>query len=223
MDDVAPSAPSTPREALLAGSTLGTKTLPITVSWTAATDPQSGVQRYVATDEYDRVVTKGTSITRSHPWASYGSARDVADDWQIQAYDDAGNGSALSPISDTLSPIVFQQTLAYTTYSAGWSSSSSSSYSGGSAKYSTRAGASATFRAWGRSFAWVTYKASNRGKAKVYVDGVYKGTITLRSSTIKVRNLAYAVNFSAYGTHTIKIVVASGRVDVDAFVVFRRP
>jgi hypothetical protein len=35
------------------------------------------------------------------------------------------------------------------------------------------------------------------------------------------RDLAYVVSFSTSGTHTIKVVVVSGRVDVDAFVVLR--
>ncbi len=67
----------------------------------------------------------------------------------------------------------------------------------------------------------MTTRASSRGKVKVYVDGSYKGTITLTSSATKYRYIAYATTFTATGTHTIKLVVASGRVDVDAFIVLK--
>jgi len=56
---------------------------------------------------------------------------------------------------------------------------------------------------------------------KVYVDGSYKGTITLTSPATKYRYIAYATTFTATGTHTIKLVVASGRVDVDGFIVLK--
>ncbi len=220
LDNIAPSAPSTPNETLVAGSTLGAKTLPIRVSWAAARDPESSVQRYALQDEYDLVITQGTSVTRSHPFARYGWGPNVRDDWQVGAYDDGGN-STFSAWSATLSPIVFEQSLSYTKYSSGWYTARSTAYSGGSAKYSTRSGAYASFRMSGRNFAWVSYKSSTRGKAKVYVDGVYRATITLKSSTSKARNLVYAINYGARGTHTIKVVVVSGRVDVDAFVVLR--
>ena len=159
-------------------------------------------------------------MTRSHPFARYGWGPNVRDDWQVGAYDDGGN-STFSAWSATLSPIVFEQSLSYTKYSSGWYTARSTAYSGGSAKYSTRSGAYASFRMSGRNFAWVSYKSSTRGKAKVYVDGVYRATITLKSSTSKARNLVYAINYGARGTHTIKVVVVSGRVDVDAFVVLR--
>ncbi len=53
------------------------------------------------------------------------------------------------------------------------------------------------------------------------MDGVLKTTLTLTSSTIKARNIAYTITFGSSGTHTIRVVVARGRVDVEAFVVLR--
>ena len=43
----------------------------------------------------------------------------------------------------------------------------------------------------------------------------------MTSSTTKYRNLAYVVGFPTSGTHTLKLVVYSGRVDIDAFVVLK--
>ena len=68
-------------------------------------------------------------------------------------------------------------------------------------------------------------KAASRGSFKVYVDGVYRGTISTYSTTTKYRQLVYQFSWAAPGTHKIKIVVSgtSGhpRVDLDAFVVLR--
>jgi hypothetical protein len=56
----------------------------------------------------------------------------------------------------------------------------------------------------------------------VYVDGVYRTTVSLYASTYTSRAIAYALNWSANGTHSIKIVVVGTagrpRVDVDGFV-----
>ncbi|MFN8631413.1 MAG: hypothetical protein U0838_14180 [Chloroflexota bacterium] len=82
-------------------------------------------------------------------------------------------------------------------------------------------GAYAFLKTTGSSFGFVTTKGSAYGKAKVYVDGKLKTTLNLKSSVTKYRNLAYVISFATSGSHTIKIVVASGRVDVDAFVVLR--
>jgi hypothetical protein len=53
------------------------------------------------------------------------------------------------------------------------------------------------------------------------VDGVLATTLTLTSGRTRGRNLAWAFTFGRSGTHTIRVVAASGRVDVDAFVVLR--
>jgi hypothetical protein len=65
--------------------------------------------------------------------------------------------------------------------------------------------------------------SSTRGKARVYIDGVYRATIDLRTSTLQHRRVVYARTFSTSGTHTIELRVlgTAGRpmVSLDAFVV----
>ena len=59
----------------------------------------------------------------------------------------------------------------------------------------------------------------------VYVDGVYRGTIDMRSSVSVARKVVYARHWTTSGTHTIELRVAgtSGRpsVSLDGFVVLR--
>jgi hypothetical protein len=221
--DITPPVVSTPAQALLAGTHLGAFTVPVRVSWTA-TDPGSGfLWSIVGLSEFGGSMNTttqlpGTSFTRSEYWKYSTNPGDFSYQYAVYCYDQSNN-SSVPLYSAILTPTVYEQTKA--TYSGTWATHSSYVFSNGSTKYSTKAGASASFKTSGRSFAFVTTKASNRGKAKVYVDGVLKTTLTLKSTAAKYGNLAYVINFAVSGTHTIKVVVVSGRVDVDAFVVLR--
>ena len=223
LDATAPlAAPGIPTQSLVAGTKLGTGIVSVKVAYTAATDLQSGIRSYFVEEGQfgGVVVTPRTSYVLKVPAYTYGSLS-APDGFRVSASNEAGLWSPTSAWGVPLTASVFQQTLSYTKFSSGWTNQSGSAYSGGSAKSSSKAGATASFKMSGRSFAWVSYRASNRGKAKVYVDGVLKGTITLKSSATSARYIPYAITFSASGTHTIKIVVVSGRVDVDGFVVLR--
>jgi hypothetical protein len=116
---------------------------------------------------------------------------------------------------------VTQQNSTGVTWSGSWHTVSTSKASGGSLRYATAAGASATFRFSGSSVAWVAARGTSRGSARVYVDGVYEKILSLRASTSAYRSIVFARNWSTVGTHTIKIVVVGTaghpRVDVDAF------
>jgi hypothetical protein len=224
---VAPTV-SAPTQELVANSTLTPLLVPVRVRWTAA-DSGSGVQGV----EIDRctaaacasTVHAGLSATRTltllHYWLTTPAAvGDLAARYQYQAtaLDVFGNASAPA-LGLALAPVVTQQT-ASVVYAGTWSNASGSGYSGGSAKTSTKVGASATFTFAGRSVGFVSYRAATRGKVKVYLDGVLKGTINLKSTSIQSRRLVFTANTST-GTHKLKLVVVSGKVDVDAFVVLK--
>jgi hypothetical protein len=223
-DLVAPTATG-PTQALVSGSTLGGYTIPVRIAW-AASDAGSGVaQSQLQLDEFGIGFfpdgsTSGVAVTRNHYWRPSTVSADYSYRYGVQPVDAYGNVGGLVPGLD-LTAMVFQQTASQVTYAGSWHSSSSTGFSGGTARYSTSAGASASFKTSGRSFAFVTTRASSRGKAKVYVDGSLKTTLMLTSSSTRYRNLAYVTTFPSSGTHTIKVVVKSGRVDVDAFVALR--
>jgi hypothetical protein len=209
---------SPPRPALVAGTSFASFTEPVRISWGASTDAGSGIARYQLSTNisglgWDRPATvAGTSVVRS---------LDVLTSFQyrVRSVDFAGNVSAWVT-GPTFIPAVKQQTSA--TFTTGWSTSTSSRYSGGSVKYSSSAGKYAQFSFTGRSVAFVTTKAASRGSVKIYLDGVYKRTIsTYRSSTL-FRQIVYQFAWPTAGSHKIRFVVVgtSGhpRVDVDAIL-----
>ena len=224
LDGTAPTA-TAPVQTLLAGTTVGQFTVPVRVTW-SGTDAGSGITRWWHSQDQFHTgfqppsASTASAITRNHWWEAYGDTADTSYRYQVQAEDDAGNLST-TPAGPYLTPTVYNQTMSSFAYSAGWTSTSSTSYLQGSAKYSTTAGRYVTFTASGRAMGFVSYKGSTRGKVRVYVDGVYKGLITLTSSTSKARQIVFATSWATSGTHSIKLVVYSGRVDVDGFVVLR--
>jgi len=141
----------------------------------------------------------------------------------VRSRDAAGNVSGWVE-SVLAKPALIQQFSSAAVYRGTWYTSYVRSYSGGSARYTNSSTASATYTFTGRGIALVTTKSPSRGKAKVYVDGVYVRTVDLYASTASYRVLAFARMFS-YGTHSIKLVGAATagrtRFDVDAFAVIR--
>jgi hypothetical protein len=202
-------------------TTLGS-TVPVIVVWGAAADPGSGVSAYLLERSDDGggfvgVLTSAPSITQplvvGHRFQ-----------YRVSAVDAVGNVGA-PRYGVAFRPTLYQSTSS-TTVSGTWRRSSSSSYSGGSTRFASAAGASATFTATlARSISIVSTKAATRGSFKVYVDGVYKKTISTYATSTKFRQLVYQFSWSSAGTHRIRIVVSGTahhpRVDVDAFVVFR--
>ena len=61
---------------------------------------------------------------------------------------------------------------------------------------------------------------SQRGKAKIYLDGTLITKVDLYSATTSVRRISFVATGLSAGPHTLKIVVAKGgrRVDIDGFV-----
>jgi hypothetical protein len=90
---------------------------------------------------------------------------------------------------------------------------------------STEPGASATHTFVASQVAWVTSRGPNRGRARVYVDGVLKARVDLHSASRQARRIVFSRKWAAAGSHTIRIeVIGAGaassgsRVDLDAFV-----
>ena len=217
-----PDLPGSPTTSLIIPTTL-TPSIPVRITWTAAADVATNVARYELAQSID-----------SGPFVQVGSLTGLTTirqllfghvyRFEVRAIDAVGNiGSWTAAVART--PYLVQQTSG-TIYTTGWGTSSSAVYSGGSGRYASIAGKSATFTATlARSIAIVTTKAATRGSFKVYVDGVYKGTISTYSATTRYRQVVYQFSWATPGTHKIKIVVSGTahhpRVDLDAFVVLR--
>jgi hypothetical protein len=137
--------------------------------------------------------------------------------------DRAGNVGAWA-YGPTLSPLLLQQTSTTIHYTGTWTTTTSTSYSGGSTRYAKVAGASASYTFTGRSIAWIASTSTTRGKVKVYVDGVYVTTVDLYGTT-RHRVLVWQKTWTTAASRTLKLVVAGTaarpRADLDALGVLR--
>jgi hypothetical protein len=114
----------------------------------------------------------------------------------------------------------FSDTANLISYRSTWKVAYLSSYSRGHVKYSTTVGATATFRFTGTGIAWVGPTGSTRGKARVYIAGLYVTTVDLHRSTFHARSVVFSKALRA-GDHRLMIKVAtSGRpVAIDELIV----
>jgi hypothetical protein len=201
---------------LYAGTTLGTSTVPVKTKWSAC-DPD-GVASYRLQRQLNggswSTVTLATPTTLS---INQSLAQGTRYRYRVRATDGLGLASA-DIWAPAFIPTASDNTSGLISYAGAWSTGSSAAYWGGTVRYATAAGASATYTFTGKSVAWVAYTSSTRGSAKVYVDGVLKATINLNTPTAVARAQVFAFNWATSGTHTLKVVVDSGRVDIDALV-----
>lgn len=105
-----------------------------------------------------------------------------------------------------------------------WTVSSVSGASGGKRTYSKSLGHYVMVKFKGEGISWIGSKGSTYGRAKVYLDGVYKKTVDLKSSTTKRQQRLYTISgLKGSSIHTLKIVVttksgsrSTGTVEFDA-------
>jgi len=214
---------STPGVRLYRGGTLGSTTSPVRSTW-SGTDPSGiksyQVQRQTNAGTWSTVLSATTAMLVNQNLSFSATYR-----YRVRATDKAGNVGAWST-GPTIQPVLAQQTSTALKYTGSWTTASSSSHSGGSAKYATIAGASATYSFTGSAISWISAKGPSRGAASVYVDGVYATGVTLYSSTSRPKSIVFSRWWPTSGAHTIMIVVRGTaghpRVDVDAFVRIKR-
>jgi GH25 family lysozyme M1 (1,4-beta-N-acetylmuramidase) len=217
-DGIAPTV-TAPTTGLSAGKALGSTTVPVRVHWTA-TDPsgiaREALQRSISGGTWTNVSLGSATSTTSNQLLTVGKFVRQ----RSRATDRIANTSNWFQ-GPSVRASITQQNSTAVTWSGSWHTVTTSKASGGSLRYSTVAGASATFRFTGSSVAWVAARGTSRGSARIYVDGVYATIISTRASTSAYRAIVFARNWSTVGTHTIKIVVVGNaghpRVDVDAF------
>jgi hypothetical protein len=217
--DGIPPTLSAPWTNLVTG-TLGTSGIPARVAWVAS-DPSGVVgevlQRSVNATAWRGIALRSAAVRSIIQLLPFNSA--VVQ--RVRATDARANatGWAYGP---TVRNGLYQQAARGITYTGTWGNLSTSTASGGSLRYSTARGATATFRFSGSSIAWVSTRGPGRGAAYVYIDGVYVQTVNLYATSGHSRAIVYAQNWATVGVHTIRIVVAGTRghprVEVDAFV-----
>lgn len=199
--------------------TLGSTSVVVYLSW-GGTDVGSGVSSFQVWQSVNGHAYTKVKTTSAHTM-TFTAAVGTTYQFRVRAVDKAGNvgNYAYGP---AFKAHLYQETSA--SYSVPWTLLNSSSYSGGHARGTTHATLSASFHSIGRTFAFVTDRAANRGTADVFVDGVLQAHLTLTAATTSYKYVAYSITFATSGSHTLQVVYTgptNKRVDVDAFVVLR--
>ncbi|HLX33742.1 MAG TPA: hypothetical protein VKR30_00705 [Candidatus Limnocylindrales bacterium] len=222
VDRTAPTV-TAPGATLRSGLQISGSTLAIRVTWTGS-DGGSGVASYDVARSVDGGAFALVVGGLASPAVNVGGTSGHTYRYEVRSYDHAGNVSGWLA-GPTLAPSLYQQTSSAISFHGTWFSASSTSYSGGSVKYATAAGAYASYTFTGRGVAFVTTRATSRGSVKVYLDGVLVTTVSCYSTTATYRYVAFARTWASSGTHTLKLVLVgtSGRprVDLDAIEVLR--
>jgi hypothetical protein len=219
--DEAPPAIVAPQPRLFFPTRMGTGTsIPVRIKW-SATD-LSGVALYQLQHQtnggaWSAVTLASATATSVVQSLTFGTSSR----YRLMATDGVGNASDWV-YGPTFTPTISQESSGAIAYTGSWTTAATTSASGGSLKYTTQAGASATFSFVGQSVAWIAFLGPDRGSATVYIDGVLKTTINLNAATSSSRRVAYAFTWATNGSHTIKVVAVGTaghpRIDVDGFV-----
>ncbi len=211
-----------PTEGVVGPSPLGSTTAKIRVHWTA-TDLGTGVKTIQLQESYNggpfRTVTLSTPKPSS---ASRTVTLGKRYAYRVRAIDTVGNvGVWATAVSFRATRT--QETSSAITYTGPWGTSHTTSDSGGAAKWSGTAAASATFGFVGSAASWVSPRSRGRGVAHVYIDGILIANVDLHATTTTYRRIVFSARWATVGAHTIQIVVAGTmgrpRVDIDTFVV----
>jgi subtilisin family serine protease len=220
-----------PTASVLKGSRLGRtstggSTVTLRVAWPAATDPSDPIARY----EVERSTNGGafgwTVTTSASSRAVLYSALPfgVQHQFRVRAQDTDGSWSAWATAS-LVTPLSISDRSSVVTYRGSWWRSDSAASTGGRITSSRQRGASARYRFTGRAIAVIAPTSTTRGKVSIYVNGVYKATVDLRSASTVYRKVVYSAAWASSSTRTIELRVAgtTGRptVSLDGFVVLR--
>jgi subtilisin family serine protease len=222
----APTA-SVLKSSVLGRTSSGSNTVTLRAAWTAATDPSDAIVRY----EVQRSINGGTyggSVTTSastRQVAYSGLALGATYRFRVRAQDSDGSWSPWATAGAAVTPLGISDRSSLVTYTGSWSRYASSNSTSGWITSSSQAGARARYRFTGRGIAIVVPTNATRGKATVYLDGTYRATLDLYSSSSVYRKVVYIGNWSTSGTHTIELRVTgtSGRptVSLDGFILLK--
>jgi hypothetical protein len=223
IDRTAPTV-TAPKATLRSGVQLSGVSLQLTLTWTAADTGGAGLATYDLARSTDGAAFTVIATGLTSPTRNTGGSSGHTYRFEVRAHDHAGNigGWVAGP---TLRPSLVQQTSTSIVYHGTWSTSTSTSYSGGSARWAKAAGASASYTFTGRAVAFVTTRASSRGAVKIYIDGTLVTTFDCYAASTTYRYVAFARTWATSRTHTLKLVVVGTlgrpRFDLDAIEVVR--
>jgi hypothetical protein len=199
-------------------------TVPVTVSWkgsdTTSGVHTSGINHFTLDESKDGGAYTQVAVPKG-PTATLNLATGHTYQFKVTPTDNAGNTGA-SKQSGPYKVELLQETSTSIKYSTGWTKQKVTGANGGSVKYATGAGKTATLSFKGLQAAWVSTEGTTRGSASVKLDSGSAKTISTHTSSPKTAEIVDVVS-AASGSHTlvVKVLGTSGhpRVDIDAFIV----
>ncbi|MBA2558066.1 MAG: fibronectin type III domain-containing protein, partial [Chloroflexi bacterium] len=223
-DTVAPTG-TVSAASLPAAVQLGTTTVPVRISWSAG-DATSGVLSYrlqvsVNDGAYQNVTLPTPLSTTTQQSLTPGSRYR----YRIQAHDAAGNWRWV--FGQYFRVLAHQESSNALSYTGQWLTARSTTSYGGAMRYASANGRRATFTFTGRAVSWVSQLGPDRGRARVYLDGVQVAFIDLYSPSVVKRRVVFSRSFSSSVSRVLEIRVlgtrgassTGTRVDLDAVVV----
>lgn len=197
--------------------------MPLHLAWPPASDPSGVIAGYVLDVAVDGGGWKSLASLPGDR-TTYDRLFLPGHDYLFRLVAQDGRGLSSRPArSDKFRFAVFQETNRAVRYAGTWTPMIYDMALGGATRWTTETGASASFSFSGRQVAIVGPKGPTRGRAKVYLDGAYVGTIDQWRSVGWSRQVLMVRILGAGGTHVLKIVALGTaghpRVEVDGFVV----
>jgi hypothetical protein len=205
------TAPSitAPTYQLTNGQTLGNPsagqyTVNVRANWTAS-DPDDGiafqsVQGQINNAGFVMLAPSLPGTVRSHDVPmTIGTTNQL----QVNATDFAGDSSGY--LAGASFGIAGTQQTGFT-YTGAWTNHSATSAWGGTFKRANGvSGVKAVYSFTGTNAALVGLQRSDGGRARIYVDGVLKGTVEFYSATAKNRQVLFTVNGLSDAAHTMEV------------------
>ena len=206
---------------IISGAALSGTTVPVKETWSNSGGAATSYEVWLSTDggAYGKLSTTASSavvnLERGHNYQFAARAVDANGITSPWAYGAQFNVGEYQEDYSATNPAL----------TGAWSHVAWTSASHGFLSISSTAGSRASFTFTGSSVAWIASKATNRGQARVYVDGAPASTVDLYRATTLAKSIAFVRSWTAAATHTItvEVVGTDGRpaVDVDSFVRLR--
>lgn len=228
VDSTAVPAP-TPAVSLPGNGQVQATTIPVRVTWpgSTATDLARYELHYLADGGAATAVAltdplATTALVPLPPGATTWSFRVTTVDRAGNRAQAIGRGFVLSAAQETSTAISWNPVPSATR----WRLAAVTGAYGGSLRFDSQAGATATYTFTGTAVQWIAAVGPDRGRADVLLDGVRVATaVELHSTTLQTRRVMFARNDLAAGPHTLQVRVTGQklgkskgtRVDVDGF------
>jgi subtilisin family serine protease len=217
-----PSLPSITRSFMQNGTVDPTaNTVPVSFSWSSSSS--KGIRRY---DVFLRSSGDASALPQA-PWLSAGLAGTAASvSWALvigRTYEIAVRATdgfgRMTDWSYSRATVDFVDDREFDSIRP-WARKPSSPSYGGTELAAAKKGTSFTVAYDGTDIAWIAPKYSGAGFAAVSVDG-FRYPVSLNAATLLPRMSVFTQHYDRPGHHRLKITVAGGRVDIDAFAILK--